>query len=184
MLHALNKMGTNDGKRNIVSEKPVSVSQSCKRAECVTLKTVTVATLISGDAVVEAETPLTAAHLALSRGVQQLEAGQPDAGLRVQVDLQAAGGFEPEQPLHPAHAAAEALGLPPAAAAAAATSAHRQGRPHLLLSRCGPTRLVRAPPRPLAPLCGRGWRHVTHYCFIPHLMVRVMLILKHCRYKE
>lgn len=103
-------------------------------------------------------------HLALSRGVQQLEPGQPDAGLRVQVDLQAAGRFEPEQPLHPAHAAAEALGLPPAPAAAAtstSTSTHRQGSPHLLLSRCGPTRLVRAPPHPLAPLCGRGWHHVT-----------------------
>lgn len=115
---------------------------------------------------------MSAAHLTLSGSVQQLEAGQPHARLRVQVDFHAARRPEPQQPPHLAHPAAEALGLP-----SAATSAHSKGSPHLLLSRRGPTRLVRAPPHPLPPLCGRGRHYVIYFCFIPDSVLRATLIL-------
>lgn len=69
------------------------------------------------------------AHLTLSVSVQQLEAPQPHAGLRVRVDVGAL--TRPEQLPHAAHAAAEAAGLP---------SAHGKSGPHL-----GPRAVVTGP---------------------------------------
>lgn len=71
---------------------------------------------------------LTAAHLALPGRVQQLEACQPYARLRVHVDFHSARCCKPEQPLHLAHPTTEATGLPDTS-----TSTHSEDSPHLLL---------------------------------------------------
>lgn len=67
-------------------------------------------------------------HFILLVRVQELEAPQPHAGLRVHVDTHTVTRPEPQQLLHPAHPAAEAAGFPSIAA-----SAHRKNGPHLPL---------------------------------------------------
>lgn len=62
--------------------------------------------------------------------MQQLEAPEPHAGLRVHVDALALSGL---QPLHPPHPAAEAVGLPVLIASSSSSSAHRKNGPHLWL---------------------------------------------------
>lgn len=71
---------------------------------------------------------LPVAHLTRSSSVQQLEACQPHARLRVHVDLHSVRWFKQEQSLHLAHPTTEAAGLP-----STSTSTHSEGSPHLVL---------------------------------------------------
>lgn len=73
---------------------------------------------------------LPVAHLTRPSSVQQLEARQPHARLRVHVDLHSVRWFKQEQSLHLAHPTTEAAGLP---STSTCTSTHSEGSPHLVL---------------------------------------------------
>lgn len=114
-------------------------------------------------AVIETLCSFVPAHLVLSISVQQLEARQPHAGLRVCVDVHTLTRPEPQQLLHPAHPAAEAAGLPSITA-----STHRKNGSHLLL---GVTLKAHAP-----HLCRGGQReNIRHSLFLCHFLALLHL---------
>lgn len=120
-------------------------------------------------AVIETLCSFVPAHLVLSISVQQLEARQPHAGLRVCVDVHTLTRPEPQQLLHPAHPAAEAVG--PSITA----STHRKNGPHLLLA----VTLKAHAPHQISPtphLCRGGQReNIRHSLFLCHFLAILRL---------